>query len=183
MKAFVPAGIRKGQRFTDLLGQCPHFDMLCLAALLHDAGKLVPGTDHCSAGAELAKSVSARLNLAPEKREILDVLVRQHLLLVRTARLHDLKSVHVIRKAVEQVPSLEALRHLYVFTYVDTCAVAENNWTSMDLRDLEDLYRKMQDYFTRRSDEAPGRRDAGGSEHSDSKKTWRRSRPRMKLPF
>jgi [protein-PII] uridylyltransferase len=147
----------EGQRFTDLLGQCPHFDMLCLAALLHDAGKLVPGEEHCSAGAALAKSVAARLNLAPEKREILDVLVRQHLLLVRTARLHDLKSVHVIQKAADQVTSLEALRHLYVFTYVDTSAVAEKNWTSMDLRDLEDLYGRLQDYLTRRSDEAPGR--------------------------
>jgi [protein-PII] uridylyltransferase len=96
------------------------------------------------------------LNLAPEKREILDVLVRQHLLLVRTARLHDLKSAHVIRKAIELVPNLEALRHLYAFTYVDTSAVAENNWTSMDLRDLEDLYRKMQDHFTLCSDQASG---------------------------
>jgi [protein-PII] uridylyltransferase len=147
-----------GQRFTDLLGQCQHFDMLCLAALLHDAGKLIPGADHCSAGADLAKSVSTRLNLAPEKRKILDVLVRQHLLLVRTARLHDLKSVRVIRKAIEQVPNLDALRHLYVFTYVDTCAVAENNWTSTDLRDLEDLYRKMQDTFARRAEKSSGRR-------------------------
>src|SRR5262249_23782382 len=26
-----------GQRFSELLAQCPHFDVLCLAALLHDA--------------------------------------------------------------------------------------------------------------------------------------------------
>jgi [protein-PII] uridylyltransferase len=103
-------------------------------------------------------SVSARLNLAPEKREILDVLVRQHLLLVRTARLHDLKSVHVVRKAIEQVPNLDSLRHLYVFTYVDTCAVAEKNWTSTDHRDLEDLHRKMQDHFTRRSEKPSSRK-------------------------
>jgi [protein-PII] uridylyltransferase len=151
-------GEPRGQRFTDLLGQCPHFDMLCLAALLHDAGKLVPGADHCSAGADLAKAVSDRLNLAPEKKEILDVLVRQHLLLVRTARLHDLKSPHVIQKAAEQVSSLEILRHLYVFTYVDNSAVAENNWTSMDLRDLEDLYERLQEHVKRSSDEAPGGR-------------------------
>jgi [protein-PII] uridylyltransferase len=148
----------EGQRFTDLLNQCPHFDMLCLAALLHDAGKLMPGDDHCCAGAELAKNVASRLNLAPEKREILDVLVRRHLLLVRTARLHDLKSTHVIQKAAEEALSLDALRHLYVFTYVDTSAVAEKNWTSMDLRDLEDLYEKMQEYFARSSDETPLRR-------------------------
>jgi [protein-PII] uridylyltransferase len=148
----------EGQRFTDLLSQCSHFDMLCLAALIHDAGKLLPGNDHCHTGAELAKGVAARLNLAPEKREILDVLVRHHLLLVRTARLHDLKSTHVIQKAVEQTLNLETLRHLYVFTYVDTSAVAEKNWTSMDLRDLEDLYEKMQEYFECLSDEAPRRR-------------------------
>jgi [protein-PII] uridylyltransferase len=130
--------------------------MLCLAALLHDAGKLVPGNDHCETGAELARSVSAKLNLAPEKRELLDVLVRHHLLLVRTARLHDLKSTHLIQRIAEQVPGLDALRHLYVFTYVDTSAVAENNWTSMDNRDLEDLYRKMQDFFARSAGETAG---------------------------
>jgi [protein-PII] uridylyltransferase len=149
--------VPEAQRFTDLLNQCAHFDMLCLAALLHDAGKLLPGEDHCHTGAELAKNVAARLNLAPEKKEILDVLVRRHLLLVRTARLHDLKSPHVIHRAAEQALSLEALRHLYVFTYVDTSAVAEKNWTSMDLRDLEDLYEKMQEYFERSSDESPHR--------------------------
>jgi len=136
-----------GQRFTDLLQQCPHFDMLCLAALLHDVGKLVPSRDHCEAGAELAREVSARLNLAPEKSEILEVLIRQHLLLVRTARLHDLKSTNVIQKVAGQVPDINCLRHLYVFTYVDTCAVADKNWTSMDDRDLEDLYRKMQETY------------------------------------
>ncbi|MDM7997820.1 MAG: HD domain-containing protein [Acidobacteriota bacterium] len=144
------------QRFSELLGQCEHFDMLCLAALLHDAGKLGPNTDHCSAGAEIANAVASALNLAPEKREILDVLVRHHLLLVRTARLHDLKSANVIQKAADQMPSLEALRHLYIFTYVDNSAVAENNWTSMDLRDLEDLYKRMQDCLAVRFDDGPG---------------------------
>ncbi len=142
------------QKFSELLGQCAHFDMLCLASLLHDAGKLLPGSDHCETGAELAKSVAARLNLPFEKREILDILVRRHLSLVRTARFQDLKSAHVIRKVAEQAFSIEALRHLYVFTYVDNKAVAENNWTTMDLRDLEDLYRRIQDYFKNQSDEA-----------------------------
>lgn len=137
-----------GQRFTDLLRQCSHYDMLVLACLLHDAGKLLPGSDHSESSAELARSVSAKLNLAPEKREILDILIRRHLLLVRTARLHDLKSTNLIRKVAEQVPSLEALNHLYVFTYIDTSAVAEKNWTSMDFRDMEDLCRKMQDFFS-----------------------------------
>jgi [protein-PII] uridylyltransferase len=145
-----------GQRFTDLLDQCSHFDILCLAALIHDTGKLLSNQDHSAASAEIAKAVSAKLNLAPEKREILDILVRQHLLLVRTARLHDLNFSNVIQKVAEVVPSIEALRHLYVFTYVDTCAVSKNNWTSMDFRDLEDLYGRMQDFFARTSAEFAG---------------------------
>jgi len=51
------------------------------------------------------------------------------------------------------VPDMDALRHLYAFTYVDTYAVAEKNWTSMDERDLEDLYQRMQDYFSSSADE------------------------------
>lgn len=145
----------RGMRFTDLLGECAHFDVLCLAALLHDAGKLAGGGDHCQTGAELAKSVTAKLNLAPEKSELLDILVRQHLLLVRTARLQDLQSPHVIQQIAERTVSLEALRHLYVLTYVDTRAVSDGNWTSMDVRDLEDLYQRLQEFFTRQSVEAP----------------------------
>jgi [protein-PII] uridylyltransferase len=139
----------EGRRFTDLLSQCTHFDMLCLAALIHDAGKLIPGSDHCECGADFAKSVAVRLKLAPEKSELLEILVRQHLLLVRTARLQDLKSTNVIQKVAERIPSIEALQHLYVFTYADTRAVSEKNWTSMDFRDLEELYGKMQQYFSR----------------------------------
>ena len=93
------------QRFTDLIRQCPHFDVLCLAALIHDAGKLVPGPDHSESGAELARTVSDTLSLPPEKRDLLDILIRQHLLLVRTARLHDLKSANVSRRRPNWSPA------------------------------------------------------------------------------
>jgi len=131
-------------RFCELISQCSHFDMLCLAALLHDSGKMLPGNDHSETALELTRSVAGRLGLAPEKREILEILVRHHLLLVRTARLQDLKSPGVIQGVAESVRSIDTLRHLYVFTYVDTRSVAEKNWTSMDFRDLEELYKKVQ---------------------------------------
>lgn len=145
----------QGFRFKDLLDQCAHFDVLCLAALLHDTGKLLPGADHCETGADLAKTVSKRLKLSAEKTDLLDVLIRHHLLLARTARLHDLSFSNIIRTVAARVPNLEALKHLYVFTYVDTCAVSDTNWTTMDYRDLEDLFRKMQDFFARTSEDAP----------------------------
>ena len=144
-----------GQRFSELLSGCAHFDMLCLAALLHDAGKLIAGPDHSEAGIALALSSADRLLLPPEKREILETLVRHHLLLMRTARLQDLKSPAVIQQVAEKCRTTETLRHLYVFTYADTRAVAERNWTSMDCRDLEDLYRKVQELLQGQGQELP----------------------------
>ncbi len=146
-------GLRSGRdrsvpRFCELISQCAHFDMLCLAALLHDAGKMRPGQDHSELGLEFTRGVAELLGLPPEKREIVEVLVRHHLLLVRTARLQDLKSEGVIHDVSAKVGGVDALRHLYVFTYADTRAVAEKNWTSMDYRDLEELYIKVQNALT-----------------------------------
>ncbi len=137
-----------GQRFTELLAECVHFDMLCLAALLHDIGKLKRGLDHCEAGVTQALESAERLQLAPEKKEVLEVLVRHHTLLVRTARLQDLKSAAVIQQVAAKCRSVEVLRHLYLFSYVDTRAVAERNWTSMDYRDLEDLYHRVRQHLS-----------------------------------
>lgn len=136
-----------GQRFCELLSGCAHFDMLCLAALLHDAGKLLPEPDHSEAGMKFAFAAADRLRLPNEKREVFETLVRHHLLLVRTARLQDLKSPAVIQQVAEKCRTVDALRHLYVFSYADTRAVAERSWTSMDYRDLEDLYRKVQEFL------------------------------------
>jgi [protein-PII] uridylyltransferase len=74
---------------------------------------------------------------------------------MRTARLQDLKSPAVIQQVAEKCRTTETLRHLYVFTYADTRAVAERNWTSMDYRDLEDLYRKVQELLQGQGQELP----------------------------
>lgn len=140
-------------RFGELIGQCAHFDMLCLAALLHDSGKAKPGADHSEAAMDLTRDVATLLELPDEKREILEVLVRHHLVLVRTARLQDLKSSAVIQNVAEKVQSVDALRHLYIFTYADTRAVAEKNWTSIDDRDLQELYNKVKNVISGRAAE------------------------------
>ncbi len=143
----------RDERFSELLAECSHFDVLCLAALLHDAGKVLPGTDHSLSSAAMAAGVTRNLQLAPEKSLLLDLLIRHHLLLVRTARLHDLKSAPLIQQVAEKCGSVEALRHLYVFSYVDTRAVSSASWTSMDFRDLEELYARVFDQLSGRSPE------------------------------
>ena len=143
------------QRFSELISQCSHFDMLCLAALLHDTGKAFSSGDHSESAIAPTNVAAGRLNLPAEKRQILEILVRHHLLLVRTARLQDLKSQAVIQAVAEKCSSVEILRHLYVFTYADTRSVTEKSWTSLDYRDLEELYAKVQDVLSGKSQEAP----------------------------
>lgn len=140
-------------RFCELISRCAHFDMLCLAALLHDSGKMLPGDDHSEAAMALTRRVGEHLELPAEKRDILQTLVRHHLLLVRTARLQDLKSPGVIHDVADKVRDIDALRHLYVFTYADTRSVAVKNWTTMDYRNLEDLYAKVQNLLSGQSGE------------------------------
>jgi [protein-PII] uridylyltransferase len=149
-------GHRGEQRFSELVSQCQHFDLLCLAALLHDAGKVDNSADHSESVLPLTLAVAEKLSLSREKREILSVLVRHHLLLVRTARLQDLKSPAVIQAVAEKCVNADALRHLYVFTYVDTRAVSEKSWTSLDFRDLEELYRKVHDVLSGKTQETSG---------------------------
>jgi [protein-PII] uridylyltransferase len=148
------SGIDLGeQHFRDLAGQCQHYDLLYLAALLHDAGKIDNPVDHSESVMPLTEAVAETLNLSREKWEILTVLVRHHLLLVRTARLHDLKSPAIIQTVADKCLNLDALRHLYLFTFVDTRAVSEKSWTSLDYRDLEELYRKVQDVLSGKAQE------------------------------
>lgn len=139
---------KASSRFTDLIRRCSHYDMLCLAALVHDAGKRQSGSDHSEASAAMAEDVAQVLRLPAEKKQLLVLLVRHHLLLARTSRLHDLNSAAVIQNVAEKVVTIDGLRHLYVFTYADSRAVAHGNWNSMDSRQLEELYLKVQDFIS-----------------------------------
>jgi len=147
-----------GERFSELIAECPHFDVLCLAGLFHDAGKLLPIGDHCETGIAIAAEAAGRLKLPREKSRLLELLVREHLLLVRTARLQDLKSPAVIQGVADKVQTAEALRHLYVFTYADTKAVALDSWTTMDSRNLDELYGKVRSHLAGRGEEEESHR-------------------------
>ena len=64
-------------------------ELLLLGALLHDIGKGLPG-DHSATGAEMARSVGARMQLDAHGSDVLAWLVREHLLMAETATRRDL---------------------------------------------------------------------------------------------
>ncbi|MDX6299245.1 MAG: [protein-PII] uridylyltransferase [Nocardioidaceae bacterium] len=104
-------------------------DVLMTAALLHDLGKggLV---DHSVAGAPLAAAVARRMGFDSRGVELVEVLVRWHLLLAEVATTRDLEDPGTVGYVLERVPDLETLDLLEVLTEADARATSPQAWTS-----------------------------------------------------
>jgi [protein-PII] uridylyltransferase len=123
--------------------------LLVLATLLHDIGKIVPGTDHAVSGAKLAQKIGTRLGLDAERNRRLALLVRRHLLLPRAARLRDLNSPGTIREVIKHVGDVPTLKMLYLLSVADTCAVGERTYSRLDLEAMRELYERVLIAMTR----------------------------------
>jgi [protein-PII] uridylyltransferase len=124
------------------LEQLPAPELLYMALLLHDAGKVDPTRPHAEVGAELAQqSLSAVGWSAAEIAEV-EFLVRHHLLMAQTARQRDLHLPETIREFTRVVNTPERLQMLYLLTCADTQAVGERIWTPAQASFLLELYRR-----------------------------------------
>lgn len=119
------------------------WEVLTLAVLLHDIGKLDPQGDHCLAGAAMARRIGERLGLEAHRVALLEKLVREHLLLARASRLFDIDSPSTLQSIASTVGDATTLKMLYLLSHVDTRAVGSKGYTSMDLRLLDELYLRV----------------------------------------
>jgi [protein-PII] uridylyltransferase len=105
-------------------------DLLVLAALLHDIGKVANAMDHSSVGGDLADAILRRMGTSHEDREVVVRLVREHLTLVELATRRDPEdpaTIAVLSKAVDgSVMTLDLLRAL---TEADASAAGPKAWT------------------------------------------------------
>jgi [protein-PII] uridylyltransferase len=85
-------------------------ELLILATLLHDVGKIEDGSDHAVSGARLVGEIGQRLDMHTDRIERMQLLVRRHLLLPRVARLRDLSSPGTIRDVMENVRNVPTLK-------------------------------------------------------------------------
>ncbi|MEL6486820.1 MAG: [protein-PII] uridylyltransferase, partial [Pseudomonadota bacterium] len=95
---------------------------LFVAVLLHDIAK-GRGGDHSVLGASVAKRLCPRFGLDERETELVAWLVREHLLMSRTAQKRDLTDPKTIDDFVAQVQSIDRLRFLAILTAVDIRAV------------------------------------------------------------
>ncbi len=113
-----------------LLTEVTRPDLLLLAALLHDIGKIPGARDHCETVAPIADTVLRRLGVSDEDRELVVMLVREHLTLIDLATRRDgddPQTIAMVSKAVGG--SLAHLDLLRALTQADASAAGPAAWT------------------------------------------------------
>ena len=116
-------------------------DVLMVAALLHDIGK-GQLTEHCVAGAPIARQISERIGFDPREVELIGALVRWHLLLPETATTRDPDDPATIALVTAKVADREELELLAALTEADAKATSEKAWTRWRASLIRSLVRR-----------------------------------------
>jgi [protein-PII] uridylyltransferase len=113
---------------SSLIRRVKRPDVLMVSALLHDIGK-GQLTEHCVAGAPIARQIAERLGFTPREVELIGNLVRWHLLLPDTATTRDPDDPASIELVTSKVADREELELLAALTEADARATSEKAWT------------------------------------------------------
>ena len=99
-----------------------------LALLLHDIGKGLGIKGHAHRGAEIARTVLARLDYNAElSAKIIDIIER-HLDMARFWQRFDVEDPQTAQSFARVITDEETLRYLYVLTYCDARGTSDDLW-------------------------------------------------------
>ncbi|MGQ0433742.1 MAG: [protein-PII] uridylyltransferase [Microthrixaceae bacterium] len=113
-------------------------DLLVLGALLHDIGKGYPG-DHTAVGIDLLAGVGARMGFDADDVQVLQDMVRHHLLLPDVATRRDLDDPATLELVATAVGDKRRLGLLAALTEADSLATGPAAWGSWKAELVRDL--------------------------------------------
>jgi len=125
---------------TAFLSDVERPDLLLLAALFHDIGKIPGATDHSVVGAPLAGTAARRLGLDEPEVAVVELLTREHLALMDLATRRDPEDAKTIVAATEAAGGRrDVLELLRALSEADASAVGNAAWTDWRAHLLEQL--------------------------------------------
>jgi [protein-PII] uridylyltransferase len=124
-------------------------DLLMLAAVFHDIGKVAGVQDHSVTGAALTDTALQRMGLPAADRAIVVRLVREHLTLVELATRRDPEDPATIAALAEAVSgSLTTLDLLRALTEADASAAGPKAWSDWRAGLVSRLYQACRTALT-----------------------------------
>ena len=140
-------GAWAGSLAMQLASEIARPQVLFLATLLHDVGKAIGRRDHSERGAELARTILARLPLEPGDVDDVCRLVAQHLTMYLMATRRDIDDLTTAAELAALVGDREGLRNLYLLTVADLSTTSPTSMTSWKARMLDELYVATASYL------------------------------------
>jgi [protein-PII] uridylyltransferase len=125
---------------SQLIASLDRHWLLYVAALFHDVAK-GRGGDHSQLGAVEVRRFAKQHELSAEDTELVEFLVRHHLLMSTVAQKRDLSDPAVIEEFARLVGNERHLTALYLLTVADIRGTSPKVWNAWKGKLLEDLYR------------------------------------------
>ncbi len=115
-------------KYREALHETDDPALLYLTLLLHDIGKADGIQGHAEKGVTLAGPILERLGVAPDSRELVEFVIKNHLAMARFWQKRDVDDPKTAAAFAELVGDPERLRNLYVHTFCDARGTAASLW-------------------------------------------------------
>src|SRR2546423_5291272 len=135
--------------YRKLFERLPDPFVLYLALLLHDSGKAV-GRPHSEASALFAQRVAARLQLTPEQRKSLILLVDHHLTMSKMAQQRNLDDPTTVMEFAQTVKDQKNLDALMLLTLADGQGTSADTWSDWKESLVWQLFHESSRYLADR---------------------------------